>query len=145
MRSPVKNTLIKSINNVKKSEKFKLLSWGIGDKRLCPVKHFYIAKLFVGNTHYRHMTILRKKRFHTFDMDFSILHARTMAHIYGHLKHSKAITLQILTEQSILFSVFLCFSRQIKKYQYPHNAILTKPIHEISVIFRDMQYAAIRH
>ena len=92
---------------LKKSKKFKLLSWCIRINRLYPLKHFYIAKLFVCDTQYGYITKFWKKFPHTFNMSFSIFHATTMAYINRPLEHSKPISLKILTKERMCGSISL--------------------------------------
>lgn len=110
-------------------KQFKLLSFNTFLLGHLPIKDFNIAKLLICYTHYTDITILRKKRLDTFDVNRRIIITGTMPSIYGKLKHRETITLQILSESCVIFLVFLCYCWQIKEYQYPHNPIFTKSVH----------------
>ena len=93
-----------------------------------------VSKLLVGDAHHSHMTKLRKKTLHTLDMHLCIVHAGTVTHIDGQLKHRETISLQLFAKKSISPLVLLGLGRQIKKHHHPHNTVLTKSIyvHHIS-------------
>ena len=71
------------------------------------MKYLNVGKLFVGYAHHSHMPELGQKAFDPFDVYNGIIHAGTMPHIDGKLKHTESIHLQPFSKERILPFVFL--------------------------------------
>ena len=54
-------------------------------------KQFHRTELLVSYRQYSHLSQWRQKRFYSLDMNLCILCTRAMSHIYGELKHYKAV------------------------------------------------------
>ena len=110
-------------------KKFELLARWSYLLFLWSVEKFHIAKLFVCNTKNTNVSIGRKIVFYSFYMNFGIFATWAVPQIYRKLKHCKAVCYKFVSKNSIVFTVFFGFGRQIEKYKYPHNSIFTKTLH----------------
>ena len=116
-------------------KKFELLARWSYLLFLWSVEKFHIAKLFVCNTKNTNVSIGRKIVFYSFYMNFGIFSTWAVPKIYRKLKHCKAVCYKFVSKNSIVFTVFLGFGRQIEKYKYPHNSIFTKTLHN-KILFK---------
>jgi hypothetical protein len=69
------------------------------------------------------MPFIRQDFFDPFYMDIGIFPAAAVPHIHGELEHLETVSQDVFTEFGIDFTLCLGFRRQIKKYEYPQNAI----------------------
>ncbi len=104
------------------------------------VEQEHIRELLVRNTHDAYFTELGQGAFHTPYVHVGILRARAMAQVNGELKHRETILQQLLAELGCRLALLLRVRRQIKKYQYPHNSIFAKPVHQICTICKFTMY-----
>lgn len=112
-------------------KKFELLARWSYLLFLWSVEKFHIAKLFVCNAKNTNVSIGRKIVFYSFYMNFGIFATWAVPQIYRKLKHCKAVCYKFVSKNSIVFTVFFGFGRQIEKYKYPHNSIFTKTLHTL--------------
>jgi len=113
------------------SKHFQLLRRRSNVGLVLAIKQLHISKLFVGNAHNPNVPFIGQKPFYALDVNVGILTTSAMSHIHRKLKHRKTVSHQILAKQSVRFTLFLCFRRQIKKYKYPHNSIFAEAFHKI--------------
>ena len=92
-------------------KELQLLTSSIRLMWLIAIKEFDVGKLFVSDTHDAHFPKLRQNGFHSFSVDFRILHTGTMPHIDGELKHRETVFLESLTKQVVFANVFLSAGR----------------------------------
>lgn len=116
-------------------KQLQLLVWSIRTLRNCSIEKLDVRKLLVSDAHHSHFSMLRYETSDTPHMYLRILHAGTMAHIDGKLKHCKPILLQGLTKISIRFLVLFRFRRKIKENKYPHNSVFTQPVEVCHFIY----------
>ena len=84
-------------------KQLQLLTWGIGLLRLSAIKQLNVAKLLVSDAHNANLPEFGQDGFHTFAMNLCILHAGTMAHVDGKLKHGEPVLYESFAE----FGLFL--------------------------------------
>ena len=93
-----------------------------------PTKNFHHPKLLVGNAHNAYMAFGWQFCFYPLYMYFCIFPAWAMPEINAELEHIEAICHNVLPEFGINLPVLFGFCWQVKKYEYPHDAICIKTL-----------------
>lgn len=74
------------------------------------------------------MPLWGQDSFYSLYMHLGIFPAGAMAQVNAELKHIEAVGHDILSEFGVNLPVFFGFSRQVKKYEYPHDAICVESL-----------------
>ena len=116
------------------SKQLQLLAGRVNRLRLAIAENLHLAKLLVGDTHDANVAKLRHERLHSLDVYFRVFPAWAMPQIDGKLEHCEAVGHNALAEIGVGLSLLLRLRWQIKKHQYPHNAIFTETVHHNSIV-----------
>ena len=88
-------------------KQLQLLAWRIGMLGLCAKEQLNIAKLLVSDAHNANLPEFGQDGFHSFAMNLCILHAGTMAHIDGKLKHGEPVLYESFAEFGVFLDILL--------------------------------------
>jgi hypothetical protein len=107
-------------------EKFQLLHRFRRFNLLSSPEYFHHPKLFIGHAHNAYMSFWGQNFLYPFNMNIGIFPAAAMPYVHAELEHAKPVSHDLLAEFGVILPVLFGFSRQIKKYKYPHDAICIK-------------------
>lgn len=88
-------------------KQLQLLTWSIGRLWLGTKKELYVTKLLVSDAHDSHLSEFWQHGFYPFAMNLCILHAGTMAHVDGKLKHGEPVLNKSLAEFGVFLDILL--------------------------------------
>ena len=97
-------------------KQLQLLPWSIWELRLVAIEKLYVAELFVGDAHDADLAELWQHGFDPLAVNLCILHAGTVAHIDGELKHGEPILDEAFAEPGVFLDVLLRLSWQVEQY-----------------------------
>lgn len=97
-------------------KQFQLLTRCISLLRFGAKKQLDVAKLLVSNAHNANLPEFWQDGFYSFAMNLCILHAGTMSHINGKLKHGEPVLDETLAEFGVFLDILLRLCGEVKQH-----------------------------
>jgi len=91
---------------------------------LLSFKYLHHPKLPVRDPQNSHLSFFGESVLHAFHVNFRILIAHAMSNVNRELEHVEPVLQELLTELRVRTSIHICFRRQVKENEDPHDAIL---------------------